>query len=141
MIVFDLSCSKGHVFEGWFESLDAFEEQGEKGLVTCPYCEDQEIRRVMSPVAVKRSVPTQPGAPDQIDYQKLAKEIVNYFNENFENVGPRFAAEALKMHYGVSEKRNIRGSATEEEEKTLKEEKIAFFKVPVPRIKDEEENQ
>ena len=55
MIVFDLSCSKGHVFEGWFESLDAFEEQSEKGLVSCPYCEDQDIRRVMSPVAVKRS--------------------------------------------------------------------------------------
>jgi hypothetical protein len=34
------------------------------------------------------------------------------------------------MHYGVKEKRSIRGAATEEEEKTLKEEGIEFFKFP-----------
>ena len=40
--------------------------------------------------------------------------------------------EVLKIHYGVTENRNIRGVATSEEEKTLKEEGISFIKIPVP---------
>jgi hypothetical protein len=73
-----------------------------------------------------------------IDYKKLAREVVHYINNNFENVGPDFAKEALKMHFGVKEKRNIRGAATEEEEKTLKEEGIEFLKIPV--VKKEEDD-
>jgi hypothetical protein len=71
--------------------------------------------------------------PESIDYRKLAKEIVDYVNKNFEDVGSNFAKEALRMHYGVSEKKNIKGSATWEEEKILKDEQIEFFKLPIPR--------
>ncbi|MCU0597176.1 MAG: DUF1178 family protein [Desulfobacterota bacterium] len=44
------------------------------------------------------------------------------------------------MHYGVSEKKNIKGSATFEEEKMLSDEKIEFFKLPLPRTKDVKNN-
>lgn len=138
MIVFDLECSRGHLFEGWFESLETFEEQNIKGLVSCPVCNDTDVRRVMSPVALRKSNPIDNQESVPIDYQKLAKEVVNYIHNNFEDVGPGFAAEALKIHYGVSEKRNIRGSATSEEEKTLKDEGIDFFKLPLPRTDDDE---
>jgi len=57
---------------------------------------------------------------------------------NFEDMGHKFAAEALKIHYGVAERRNIKGSATAEEEETLKDEGIEFFKVPLPKIDDDE---
>jgi hypothetical protein len=36
----------------------------------------------------------------------------------------------LKMHYGATESRNIRGVSTTQEEETLKEEGIQFFKFP-----------
>jgi len=137
MITFDLECSQGHVFEGWFESLESFEEQDRKKLVTCPYCEDTNIRRVISPVAVRKSHAEDRPAPAPIDYQRLAKEVVEYIQKNSEDVGPKFAAEALKMHYGVAEKRNIRGSATSDEEKSLREEGIDFFKVPLPKTADD----
>ena len=55
MIVFDLQCSNGHIFEGWFDSTDSFEDQNAKRLVSCPYCEGTPVKRVLSPVAVKRS--------------------------------------------------------------------------------------
>jgi hypothetical protein len=42
----------------------------------------------------------------------------------------------LKIHYGVTEARNIRGVSTQEEEKTLKEEGVRFFKVPMPEMPD-----
>jgi hypothetical protein len=140
MIVFDLECSQRHRFEGWFESLESFEEQKRKRFVSCPYCNDVNIKRVFSPVALKKSDPPDLKQSHQglIDYQRLAKEIVDYVHKNFEDVGPNFAKEALKIHYEVADKRNIRGSATDEEEKLLKEEGIDFFKIPLPKTDEEE---
>jgi hypothetical protein len=90
-------------------------------------------------VAVRTSQPQESNHPAAINYQRLAKEVVEYIKNNSEDVGTRFAAEALKIHYGAAEKRSIRGSATEEEEKTLKEEGVAFLKVPMP-VSDPEKN-
>lgn len=141
MIAIDLQCSQGHTFEGWFEGLDAFEEQNEKNLIGCPYCEDTNIRRALSPVAVRKSASQSQQAALPVDYQKLAGQVVEYINKNFEDVGSRFAAEALKMHYGVTDKRNIRGSATPEEEKTLKNEGIDFIKLPLSKKEDKENEE
>jgi hypothetical protein len=141
MIAFDLECSKNHLFEGWFNSFQSFEEQKTRELVRCPYCNDTRIRRVISPVAVKSSSRAdEEREPMPIDYPRLAREIINYVNKNFDNVGANFTKEALKMHYGVTEKRNIRGSATAEEEKTLRDEKIEYFKVPHPVVEDKKKN-
>jgi hypothetical protein len=139
MIAYDLECSMGHSFEGWFHNSESFEEQKEKKLVSCPYCNDTEVKRILSPVVMKTASRKNEGdATKPIDYQRLAKEIVNYINKNFEDVGSDFAKEALKMHYAVTEKRNIKGSATEEEEKILEDEGIEYFKVPSPKVDDDE---
>lgn len=141
MIVFDLECSMGHSFEGWFHNTESFEKQKEQKLVSCPSCNDTEVRRILSPVAVKTSSHrAERKGMKPIDYQRLAKEVVDYINNNFEDVGSDFAKEALKMHYTVTEKRNIKGSATDEEEKVLKDEGIGFFKVPTPKIDDDKNN-
>jgi hypothetical protein len=142
MIAFDLECVRGHVFEGWFDSLEAYEDQREKRMVICPYCEEADVRRVMSPVAIKRSNEALPakGGEESIDYPRLAREVVHYLQKNFEDVGANFAGEALKIHYGVTERRNIRGSATDAEEKMLKDEGVDFLKLPVPKIPDDKKN-
>jgi hypothetical protein len=141
MIVFELECGQGHRFEGWFDDAEAFELQLSGGMIVCPYCEDTYIRKVMSPVAVKKSASgTFPQKTQGIDYHRLATEMVKYMKDNFEDVGTDFTAEALKMHYGVTEKKNIRGSATAEEEETLKEEGIEFHKIMVPKIEEDKTN-
>ncbi len=137
MIVFDLECPQGHIFEGWFDSHESFEEQNAHDLVSCPYCDDSNVKKVMSPVAVKKSQPASLISQETIDYQRLAKEVVEYVKNNSEDVGAGFAAEALKIHYGVAEKRSIRGSATADEEKTLKDEGVDFVKVPFPVSDDD----
>ena len=139
MIVFDLECSSGHSFEGWFNDTGSFEEQINRNLVACPACGDCRVKKVLSPVTTCafRSESEKKVEPPSIDYRKLAAEIVEYVNKSFEDVGSEFTKEALKMHYGVTEKKNIRGSATEEEENTLRQEKIEFFKIPLPKEKDE----
>jgi hypothetical protein len=141
MIAFDLECSKGHTFEGWFKNALSFEEQNAEKMVSCPYCNDTKIKKVISPVAMKTSSQNPKElAQHSVDYHRLAKEIVDYMNNNFEDVGADFAKEALKMHYGAAEKKNIKGSATSEEEKQLKEEGITFFKVPMPKIDEDKKN-
>jgi hypothetical protein len=142
MIIFDLECGSGHVFEGWFGDLQAFEEQNAKGLIGCPYCENADIRKIMSPVAVKKSTPAMPVETQKapIDYKRLAREVMEYIHKNFDDVGPHFTQEALKMHYQVTEKKNIRGSATAEEEKMLQKEGIEFFKIPFDKADEEKKN-
>ncbi len=143
MIAFDLECAQGHIFEGWFKNIESFEEQNAQNLVICPYCNDRNIRRVISPVVTKSSSRKDGDNMDMegfIDYRRLAMEVVNYVNKNFDDVGPDFAKEALKMHYGVTDKKNIKGFATAAEEKVMQDEGIEFFKVPVPRIDDEKKN-
>ena len=141
MITFDLECSNGHMFEGWFNNTPSFEEQNTKKLISCPYCNDTRIRKVISPVAMKTSSkPDENKEAGTIDYRRLAREVVDYINKNFDDVGPNFAKEALKIQYGVTEKRNIKGSATDVEEKMLKEEGVEFFKVPIPKIDDDKKN-
>ncbi|MGB3722013.1 MAG: DUF1178 family protein [Pacificimonas sp.] len=52
MIVFDVKCETGHVFEGWFGGADAFADQQARGLVTCPYCDSAKVERIPSALAI-----------------------------------------------------------------------------------------
>ncbi|MBA2849254.1 DUF1178 family protein [Thermosulfuriphilus ammonigenes] len=134
MIVFDLSCENNHVFEGWFADRASYEEQVAKGLINCPFCGSQKIRKILSPVAIKKSRDSQHQASTpEAKMLNVLYQISRYVEKNFEDVGARFAEEALKIHYGIEEPRAIRGVATEEEEKILKEEGVEFLKVPVIR--------
>jgi hypothetical protein len=59
--------------------------------------------------------------------------INRFVEDNFQDVGERFADEATRMHYGEIDHRNIRGTMTREEEKTLKEEGVQYLKIPMIR--------
>jgi hypothetical protein len=133
MIAYDLQCPNGHVFEGWFEDSKAYARQQNAGLITCPVCNQSGITRLPSTFAIKGKQPTQPPSEGpQIDPQVLQRAIRHYVENHFDNVGADFASEALKIHYGVSEPRNIRGSSTSQEEETLRKEGVEFFKFPLP---------
>ncbi len=134
MIAYDLQCANGHRFEGWFEDAKAFEAQQEKGLIACPTCNETEIARLPSTFAIKgfRSDSSRPPRLKTVpEAEIMARAIIDYVEHHFENVGTDFAKEALKIHYGVSEPRNIRGTSTAQEEETLKQEGVEFVKVPI----------
>jgi len=134
MIAYDLQCSQGHVFEGWFEDERAYKGQKRKGLLTCPVCNETEVLRVPSTFAIKSTAGSPRGVSTaQVNLNQIGKKVVDFFENNFDNVGCDFAKEALKIHYGASEPRSIRGTSTLEEEKTLKEEGIDFIKIPLPQ--------
>jgi hypothetical protein len=131
MIVFDLVCIQGHKFEGWFNNGNAFEEQKVGGLLTCPVCNADDISKIPTAFSIKSPHSENSPAIPQKELAKLEKTFAAFIENNFDNVGSSFATEALKIHYGISEPRNIRGTSTQEEEKTLKAEGIEFIKIPV----------
>ncbi len=136
MIAYDLQCVNGHSFEGWFEDRNAYEMQKNKSLIACPVCNSTSIARVPSTFAIKSSNSLKEFSDQQADFENVGKKIVDFVEKNFDDVGADFAREALKMHYGVTKARNIRGVSTKEEEKTLREEGVHFIKVPIPEVPD-----
>ena len=142
MIAFDLRCENGHVFEGWFENGAAFEAQKKKGLVTCPTCNTVSVSKTPTSFGILKSAPSSTGM--QIDEQavlaNVGRKIVDFVEKNFDNVGTDFTKEALKIHYGVEEPRNIRGVSSEEEEKVLQDEGVEFIKLPLPEEKTDSDN-
>lgn len=129
VIVYDLECSNGHCFEGWFEDSDSFDRQHEEKRIVCPVCNDENIvKKPFAPV-IRTSIQQHNRHSDSSDIIELKQRLIEYVDRNFENVGSQFATEALKMHYGVTETRNIRGVSTSQEEKLLRDEGVQFFKV------------
>jgi hypothetical protein len=140
MIVFDLACACGYTFEGWFQNRNDFETQQTDLFLVCPRCGSSEIRKILSPIRFQSSSSedvsllnknsTGPVSPE--DAEKALETLQKFVEENFEDVGVDLAKESLKIHYGVSEPRNIRGVTTESEEKKLQEEGINLLKIPMP---------
>ena len=137
MIVFDLECLNGHTFEGWFEDKKDLEKQQEQGLLTCPVCETTSVVQKLHPIAIKKSSGSAPRPSEsalqagQEAMAELTAKVAEYVEKNFEDVGSKFTEQALKMHYGAEEYRNIRGTTTKEEDKILEKEGVPVFRVPV----------
>ena len=140
MKVLDLRCTNGHGFEGWFGSEEDFMDQNGRGLVECPLCADRVIVRMPSAPRLNLSgarepataaSPQAPAAP--ADLQAIWMQAVRHVMANTEDVGPRFAEEARRIHYGEVDVRGIRGEATPAETKALREEGVEFASLPVPK--------
>ncbi|MBU4186315.1 MAG: DUF1178 family protein [Proteobacteria bacterium] len=138
MIAFDLQCSNGHTFEGWFEDGQSYEKQMEQGLITCPICEDTSVSKIPSTFAIKMPHKGVDSSDNKDELAVISNNILNFIEKNFDDVGCDFAKEALKMHYGVNEPKNIRGVSSREEEKILEKEGVQFYKISVPTRSDTE---
>ncbi|MFM2052184.1 MAG: hypothetical protein RL456_221 [Pseudomonadota bacterium] len=157
MKVFDLACGAGHAFEGWFGSEDDYHSQRERGLLTCPVCGHAEVVRRPSaprlnlsgqrepahaPAAPARAeTPAMPApastdmtSPERAQAEAVFLQAVRHVLARTEDVGPRFSEEARRIHHGEAPARGIRGQATPDETRALREEGIEVFSLPVPDV-------
>lgn len=146
MKVLDLHCAHGHRFEGWFGSDADYSAQMERSLVECPVCGDHAIQRLPSaprlnlgaqPAPVAPAGSSSSAAPPQAvmqgrEMQGLWMQMMRRVLETTEDVGPRFAEEARRIHHGEADERAIRGQATPEETEALRDEGIEVMPLPVP---------
>ena len=154
MIVFDLRCSAEHVFEAWFCSSAAFDDQRARGLLSCPLCGDTEVgKAVMAPnVGIKgnrgtsASVPAvgpsardvmpaeaAPSAPAAVKaaLQMLAQAQTKMLSQS-KWVGRAFADEARAMQDGSVEQAPIHGETTIAEARALVDEGVPIAPLPMP---------
>ena len=135
MIRFTLSCDQEHEFEAWFRNNDDFDRQKKRGLVECPACGSHRVEKAMMAPALStgRSRDKVALAMNAEQRQALAqmKALSEKIRENAENVGPKFAEEARKIHFGEAEARGIYGEATREEARGLAEDGVGFMPIPV----------
>ena len=143
MIVFNLACSQGHPFEGWFASADDFEKQQAQGLVACPICNDAHIERGLSAPRLNLGHQEQvaTGNASQQAYlgteQMALRRYKQFILANTENVGVEFAEIARRMHYGEESHRNIRGQVDLGEMQELRDEGIETMPIPLGILLDD----
>jgi hypothetical protein len=128
MIVFDLACDTGHVFEAWFGSSDDYEKQKAGGLVSCPICGSASVdKAVMAPrIAAKGNRDSRPAQSPEAtkDMLRLMAKAQSEALAQSDYVGRRFADEARAIHLGEASQRSIYGEATREDTRALIDEGI-----------------
>jgi hypothetical protein len=128
MILFDLRCKDGHGFEAWFRDGATYEDQAAAGAIACPVCGDTGVTKALMAPAV--SSRPKMDARQAAEAMRLLRKVQNHIEKNFDHVGPRFAEEARKMHYGEAERRSIYGEASTAEAKELRNEGIEVNQIP-----------
>jgi hypothetical protein len=156
MIAFDLRCSNGHKFEGWFSSSNDFDVQQSGGLLGCPVCDTIMVHKALSVPNVGRkgnqavvtpshspapaeqvsadvvNAPSLPPAMKEIMH-KLAAAQTEMLKES-DWVGREFAETARAIHYGEEAGRLIHGETSADEAEALADEGIAVAPLPFPVI-------
>jgi hypothetical protein len=150
MIRYNLRCERGHAFESWFQSSQAYETQEKRKLVNCPSCGSAKVERaIMAPQIVSkksrdRAAPAPAAATEattpastplmmaqERELRAKLRELRDHIVKNADNVGERFPNEARKMHYGDIEHRPIYGEASPEEARSLIDEGVEVSPLPV----------
>jgi hypothetical protein len=134
MILFDLKCGEGHVFEAWFRNSGAYDAQAAAGEIACPVCGDIRIEKAPMAPRIGKSrqevEKTETAAQRRAEVMRELVDLRRKVEENCDYVGNRFAEEARRIHYGEVEERGIYGEATEAETTELKEEGIEVGRIP-----------
>lgn len=133
MIVFDLRCDAGHVFEAWFGSSGAYDEQRAAGRLACPICGSAAVGKAAMAPAVgakgNRNAPSPAAVREAM--RRLAAEQKKALASS-EWVGAAFASRARAMHAGEEQSATIHGQATVAEAKALADEGVPVMPLPLP---------
>ena len=135
MIKFALLCEHDHDFEGWFSAGEDFETQQAQGLLQCPVCASQAVRKAIMAPAVrgtKAQSPSNPGPTPEMRQMMMQAmgEVRRHVEENFDYVGDGFTDEARAIHDGRSEDRGIYGEATPKQVRELAEDGVRVAALP-----------
>jgi hypothetical protein len=141
MIKFTLSCERGHEFESWFPDGAAYESQTRRGLVVCPECNSQQVRKApMAPAVLGARRPERgEEAPKpvalldekQVELRAAVTALRRMIEARTDDVGPKFPEVARAIHAGDEPERAIRGRATPAEARALLEEGVGVLPLPM----------
>jgi hypothetical protein len=161
MIHYDLRCSEGHGFDGWFRDSANFDQQAARGLVECPVCGGTKVERALMAPRLSRGLgrgtgvtvidaegnkpdaapappattePAGPPVPMPDQVRVMLQRLRAEVEQKCTYVGGKFAEEARRIHDGEAPAKPIYGEATKAEAEALEEDGITVARIPwVPR--------
>jgi hypothetical protein len=141
MIKYALACDHAHAFEGWFGSSADYDDQASRGMVDCPVCGSNTVKKQIMAPAVAGTRKRDLSAPDpkmRAMMMDAMGKVRKHVEDNFDYVGDTFAKEARAIHDGKSEERGIYGEASPKEVKSLVEDGVKIAPLPPkPPTKEE----
>jgi hypothetical protein len=164
MILFDLACSGGHKFEGWFNSSAGYADQRERGLIACPICGETAVEKALMaprltakgnqrseaplPAPASAAADTQVAmtsgpAPDAAAMRAMLAAVAAHQAEMLPKsrwVGRDFAPAARAMHEGRADAELIHGSVSPQEAADLHADGVAALPLLVPFVPPEQAN-
>ena len=142
-------CSEQNEFDGWFQSIEAFENQMQSGLINCPICGDDNIIKLLATPNVRKS---KPKICKNIEFQNasgvsnseksylgnekiknittMLRTIKKEIQKNSMFVGDEFVSKARSMKEGKIKERPIHGHGTKKEVQELRDEGIDVVNIP-----------
>lgn len=139
VIQYSLICDSKHSFDAWFKSSEAYDDQAARGILVCPVCNSRRVEKAVMTPAVARTdqdrVPVSANHPGRAKMIAALRALRDKLTAEADYVGPRFAEEARKMHWGEADRHSIYGEATRDEVAALIEEGVEFM--PLPRLPDD----
>ena len=142
-------CSKQKNFDGWFQNIEAYQNQKSKGLILCPLCgSDDVIKSLTTPsfrlskvksteIEVEQKQVDNKNLRNPIklndkmnDISILLRAMKKEIKKNSEFVGDNFVKEARSMNAGKTTDRSIYGHGTKKEIEELKEEGVNVLNIP-----------
>lgn len=149
MIKYRLRCARGHEFETWFQNGAAFDKLAKARQLTCATCGSDRVEKAMMAPRIAKSgqgptvlsrvpgpdceAPSEPmpdASPDRQRMRAALKALRKEVIGKAENVGPRFAEEARRIHDDEAPPRGIYGEASREDVRALIEDGIHVLPLP-----------
>ena len=134
MIKYNLKCENNHEFESWFADSKEFDRLKKKRLIECIFCRSKKVEKsIMAPSVANIKSQKNQKQISSLEMKNFKKDLIKlrkFVEKNFEYVEKNFANKVREVYYDKKSKKNIYGSATEEEKEELKEEGINLVNIP-----------
>ena len=134
MIKYNLKCVNKHEFESWFSDSKEFDRLKKKKLIECIFCRSKKVdKSIMSPSVANIKSLNKQKQISNLEMKNFKKDLIRlrkFVENNFEYVEKNFANKVREVYYNKKSKKNIYGSATNEEKEELREEGIDLVNIP-----------
>ena len=140
-------CVNEKEFDGWFQSIEAYENQKLQNLINCPICGSDNVVKLLTTPSFK--INTDKTTSYNVNQQKNLKNDGNFLaNKNSDNistllrtikkevqknstfVGDEFVSQIRSMKEGEIKEKPIHGHGTNKEIQELRDEGIDVVNIP-----------
>ena len=140
-------CSNEKEFDGWFKSIEAYEEQKLQRLINCPICGSDKVEKLLTSPSLKTNInktsdikdkqfknsknnETFLGNVDSDNISTLLRTLKKEVQKNSTFVGNEFVSQVRSMKEGKIKEKPIHGHGTNKEIKELRDEGIDVINIP-----------